>query len=201
MANEGGHGGSSHHEITTPVLFISNKNQLDFSYRYLNNLELKDTIDQIKTYEQIDLVSTLSCLFDLQIPIHNKGVMFINQLINSLGLFENIDNQKNVFKCLIKNIEQLDNLDQILNEPKLQDHFENLKNKFISEVKSNQQENVKHKKLVEINRELENIIRVKMNENLKNDYKNQQQNYYLILSFVILLNVIYFILDYFILNN
>lgn len=201
MANEGGHGGSSHHEITTPVLFISNKNQLDFSYRYLNNLELKDTIDQIKTYEQIDLVSTLSCLFDLQIPIHNKGVMFINQLINSLGLFENIDNQKNVFKCLIKNIEQLDNLDQILNEPKLQDHFENLKNKFISEVKSNQQENLKHKKLVEINRELENIIRVKMNENLKNDYKNQQQNYYLILSFVILLNVIYFILDYFILNN
>ena len=201
MANEGGHGGSSHHEITTPVLFISNKNQLDFSYRYLNNLELKDTIDQIKTYEQIDLVSTLSCLFDLQIPIHNKGVMFINQLINSLGLFENIDNQKNVFKCLIKNVEQLDNLDQILNEPKLQDHFENLKNKFISEVKSNQQENLKHKKLVEINRELENSIRVKMNENLKNDYKNQQQNYYLILSFVILLNVIYFILDYFILNN
>jgi hypothetical protein len=201
MANEGGHGGSSHYEITTPVLFISNKNQLDLSYRYLNNFELNDLIDQIKTYEQIDLVSTLSCLFDLEIPIHNKGFTFINQLVNSLGLIKNIENQKNVFKCLIKNIEQLDNLDRILDERELKDNVERLKTNFIREMNSNLEENIKHNKLVEINTEIEMSIRAKMNENLKNDYKNQQQNYYLILSIVIsLIVIIHFSLFVFILN-
>ena len=70
MANEGGHGGSSHMEIMTPVLFVSQ----NFDVVRSNQNEL---LENIKVYEQIDLVSTIGCLFNLEIPFDNKGYFYI----------------------------------------------------------------------------------------------------------------------------
>ena len=80
MANEGGHGGSSHMEIMTPTLFISPNPSNE-------QISQTDLLENIKIYEQIDLVSTISCLFNLEIPSDNKKVNFISDLIKILFKF------------------------------------------------------------------------------------------------------------------
>ena len=94
MANEGGHGGSSYAEITTPALFISKRPPP-------NNKQT--AIGKRRHYEQIDLVSTLACLLDVDIPSSNTGVTFLAELADSL-----LDsNNSQPFKCLVQNLDQL----------------------------------------------------------------------------------------------
>lgn len=105
MANEGGHGGSSHMELTTPVLFISKS--LFRKNKYLEGAEWSDWMEKIKSNrKQIDLVSTISCLFNLDVPEQNKGVTFINDLTDNF----NTDIQELELislNCLGKNFFQL----------------------------------------------------------------------------------------------
>ena len=100
MANEGGHGGSSHMELMTPALFITSRD-------LISNM---DNFDGIKQHEQIDLVSTLCCLYNLPIPNENKGVMFINDLVDSvnnsnIGFEAKIKTEIEIFNCLNTNLE------------------------------------------------------------------------------------------------
>lgn len=107
MANEGGHGGSSQMEITTPLLFIS-KGLFGSKYTYLDDQEFNYLIENIKQRKQIDLVSTLSCLFGLNVPYHNKGTVFLSDLMTHFD--KSFRNDHIEADCLLRNWKQLNNL-------------------------------------------------------------------------------------------
>ena len=97
MANEGGHGGSSYAEITTPAMFISKRPPPS------NKQTAAAAAGTRRRYEQVDLVSTLACLLDVDIPSSNTGVTFLAELADSL-----LDsNNSQPFKCLVQNLDQL----------------------------------------------------------------------------------------------
>ena len=107
MANEGGHGGSSQMEVTTPLLFIS-KGLFNSKYTYMNDQEFNLLIENIKQRKQIDLVSTLSCLFGLNIPNDNRGTIFLSDLFDKFE--ESFRNLSIGTDCLFRNWHQLNRL-------------------------------------------------------------------------------------------
>ena len=100
MANEGGHGGSSYAEITTPALFLSKRTP--------NNTQT--AADTRRRYEQVDLVSTLACLLDVDITSSNTSVTFFAEFVDSLPLLSNNSQHlaaaATTFKCLVQNLDQ-----------------------------------------------------------------------------------------------
>ncbi len=64
MADQGGHGGSTRMETEIPVIF--------FSEKLFTNVK-KNNYFHFPIFNQIDLTSTLSCLFNLKIPDQNEG--------------------------------------------------------------------------------------------------------------------------------
>lgn len=107
MANEGGHGGSSQMEITTPLLFIS-KGLFNSKYTYMNDQEFTILIENIKQRKQIDLVSTLSCLFALNMPNDNRGTTFLSDLFEKFD--ESFRNLSIGYDCLLRNWHQVNSL-------------------------------------------------------------------------------------------
>ncbi|XP_039252036.2 GPI ethanolamine phosphate transferase 2, catalytic subunit-like isoform X2 [Styela clava] len=72
MTDKGSHGGTTHHERNTPLLFLSPK------------ISLESDIDIPTEVQQIDLTSTLSVLFGLPIPRNSMGKL-ITPLIQRLS--------------------------------------------------------------------------------------------------------------------
>jgi ethanolamine phosphate transferase 2 subunit G len=102
MANEGGHGGSSHPELETPAVFVSKSMP---SMRSENSTT-------IEIHQQIDLASTLSCLYELAIPENNQGVAFVNSLYRLkppliTAKSSSFSTLVAIFKCLNQNMKQL----------------------------------------------------------------------------------------------
>ncbi|RNA44936.1 GPI ethanolamine phosphate transferase 2 [Brachionus plicatilis] len=142
MANEGGHGGSSHMEITTPLLLLS-KGLFGSKFTYADDQKFNSLIENIKEKKQIDLVSTLSCLFGLNVPYHNKGTVFLSDLTEYFD--KSLRNYSLEANCLVRNWKQLDRLldlgqheielVRMLDKKSLADAEEFLKIKVESKVK------------------------------------------------------------------
>ena len=149
MANEGGHGGSSHMEIMTPALFISPNPSNE-------QISQTDLLENIKIYEQIDLVSTISCLFNLEIPSDNKGVNFMSNLIEWLKVPENKKRHFHLrtLRCLNDNLYQLNNVFDFLETSNITHTIRDLYTKFDHYFKEGNLN-----ELLRINTNLENIIR------------------------------------------
>lgn len=133
MANEGGHGGSSRMELETPAVFVSKSSVI----------VTDDQLD-VRLGEQIDLSSTLSCLFDLDVPVNSKGVSFAHKLVKdqTVGL-----------KCLIKTINQLNRQYSVMNDAH---QLEDLIRRAFKLV-----EETRNIKLGDLNQELESLVRDK----------------------------------------
>ena len=186
MANEGGHGGSSQMETLTPAIFISKS---DANKPYLTDLP---GLDQIKSSHQIDLVSTLSCLFDLSIPVHNRGLTFINALTSHLEPFHdtptNIRLQVKSFKCLNENLWQLNDLFKIVDSNKdMASDAKNLNEIFMKTLNA---DNVDFKKLKELNLKFEKSIRNRLSQEKDTNSINKTQAFLLLLAIVFMLTVI-----------
>ena len=191
MANEGGHGGTSKMEVITPMILISNSKSLPDSR--MNDSEFLDLIENIKTFEQIDLVATLSCLHDLPVPSQNRGVAFINHLIDSyshLDYEQQLELQVKAFKCLNANLLQLNTVFELSNEFK--DNVRRLNKEFINEIykqsgfsKKNLQETLRN-----LNGKLEGLIKMRMGKEKDVNHINQKQTFYLTVILVFMLNVL-----------
>jgi predicted AlkP superfamily pyrophosphatase or phosphodiesterase len=192
MANEGGHGGSSEMEISTPVIFISNM----YSIKPINDID----IDIIKIFENIpikqqnDLVSTISCLFNLPIPKHNRGIMFINEIMNNLAPhFDskiNIKYQIKSFQCLCKNILQLNHL---LNLNDIKNEFESINQLFISYLANKYSDDLELlENLKKLNFKLEDLVRTRLNKEQDTNSIDNKQAFYLILAIISMLIVSFF---------
>jgi hypothetical protein len=90
MADQGGHGASSTMEVKTPLFMFNTKHEFPQSSAF-------------KEYKQIDFAPTMSCLFNLKIPVDNEGVAFISEFVDS----HNTIDQKLGLQCLLKNFLQL----------------------------------------------------------------------------------------------
>lgn len=184
-------------EITTPVTFIINQ-----AKKFPNKQFQKESSDQfvasqlINSYKQIDLVSTLSCLFDLPVPKQNKGLMFINDLIDSDLLARTKEKKLLLYvkamKCLNENFLQLDNEHHLIDtQPELVDNVTSLNREFIELFKKHRLSNDPRYmfEITVLARRLENFLR--NNANLdKNEHKNNKtQIYFLIIAMVAMLVV------------
>ncbi|CAF0729169.1 unnamed protein product [Brachionus calyciflorus] len=168
MANEGGHGGSSQMEITTPVLFAS-KGLFGQKYHFVKDEEISNLMNSIKIRNQIDLVSTISCLFNLDVPEHNKGIIFLSDLINNL---EEYNRDKSlIINCLKNNYDQLNSLLNFDDENDFS--FEKIHENF-------DEKSLEH---------LEQMIRNRVEQKLNSEKKNKDQNFYLI-SLILVMFVI-----------
>lgn len=189
MANEGGHGGSSHMELMTPALFITSRD-------LISNM---DNFDGIKQHEQIDLVSTLCCLYSLPIPNENKGVMFINDLVDSvnnsnIGFEAKIKTEIEIFNCLNKNLKQLNNLFSLFKENEesvLKIELDRIRNNFKNALKERNQAK-SNELLREQNKKFESLMRKQIRDKQNDDKNNQDQLVYMILSLVWMTIVIIF---------
>jgi hypothetical protein len=77
-------------EIKTPLFIFNTK------YTFQQN-------SNINEYQQIDFASTLSCLFNVNVPVHNEGVAFISHFTSTDKRLDN----KFAFRCLVNNLVQL----------------------------------------------------------------------------------------------
>lgn len=101
MNDVGNHGGSSTAETSAALMLISQKfKNLNLNGNKNAPIEWNDNYEYFSKIDQIDLVSTLSTLIGLPIPINNLGV-FIPEL---LSLYSTEEEKKNV---IIKNALQL----------------------------------------------------------------------------------------------
>lgn len=185
MANEGGHGGSSSMEISTPVVFIS---KLEANKPFLDDLELLSLFKNIKTRQQTDLVSTLSCLFNLPIPLNNRGIMFMNDIIDYIGKYynkeENLSLNVKIFNCLNQNFKQLNQLLD-LNDKEIETDLKSLKELFVKYLsKKNQNEY-----LNDLNLKFEKLIRERLEKEKDSNSINRKQAYYLTMAIVFMLLV------------
>ena len=176
MANEGGHGGSSHMEITTPALFFSK------NHNFEGHTTSNTFTEHIQIHEQIDLVSTLCCLFNLQIPADNKGVMFMNDLIAWLDTahMKTSHIHLKIFQCLNENLQQLDGLFGFTKNAELGDKIKALHLNFTSSFRELNTD----EELFRINKQLEKLIRNQVEVELEDQNKDTDQQLYLILSLV-----------------
>ena len=189
MANEGGHGGSSHMELMTPALFIT-------SHDLISNMH---NFDDIKQNEQIDFVSTLFCLYNLPIPNENQGVMFINDLVDlvnnsNIGSEAKIKTEIEIFNCLNKNLEQLNNLFSLFKENEesiLKIELDRIRSNFKNALKERNQAKL-NELLNEQNKKFESLMRKEIRNKQNDDKNNQDQLVYMILSLVWMTIVIIF---------
>ncbi len=185
MANEGGHGGSSQMETLTPAIFVSkskNRQQIDLS------------LESIKIHQQIDLASTLSCLFNLPIPVQNRGFTFVNDLTSYLEPLNNnstnIIFQVKAFKCLNENFKQLDDLLKLVDQDAdLETNIKNIHDNFINILNTDQAD---FKLLKEYNLKIEKLIRERLNKEKDTNAINKKQAYILLLAIAMMLTVIDF---------
>lgn len=190
MANEGGHGGSSEMEISTPVIFISNMD----SIKPINDIDIIKIFENIPIKQQNDLVSTISCLFNLPIPKHNRGIMFINEIMNNLaphfGSKINIKYQIKSFQCLCKNILQLNHL---LNLNDIKNEFESINQLFISYLANKYSDDLELlENLKKLNFKLEDLVRTRLNKEQDTNSIDNKQAFYLILAIISMLIVSFF---------
>jgi predicted AlkP superfamily pyrophosphatase or phosphodiesterase len=190
MANEGGHGGSSEMEISTPVIFISNMD----SIKPINDINVIKIFENVPTNQQNDLVSTISCLFNLTIPKHNRGIMFINEIINNLAPHfdskSNIKYQIKSFQCLCKNILQLNHL---LNLNDIENEFESINQLFISYLANEYSDDLELlENLKKLNFKLEDLVRTRLNKEQDTNSIDNKQAFYLILAIISMLIVSFF---------
>lgn len=177
MANEGGHGGSSHMEIMTPALFISPL--FDIDQRNQTNLS-----ENIKVYEQIDLVSTISCLFNLEIPFDNKGVNFMNDFIDWLKVADKKRTHLHLrtLQCLNDNLQQLNNVFNFLETSNISHEIRDLNSKFNQMFKT---EGIRDPNdLMLINKKLEKIIRNQIEIEINDQSNDKEQEIILFFSLV-----------------
>lgn len=177
MANEGGHGGSSHMELLTPAMFI-------FKNAPIHQLNDSLHFESVKTHDQIDLVSTLCCLRNVQVPLENRGVTFVNDLVDFFKHTANPHQYKilltNARKCLRENYHQLNRRFNLTNfRPNLIDYDD--------EYRQLDDVNYSHR-LERMNRRFESELKNAMNE-VKSDENTGEQNFYLCLSILSILTV------------
>ncbi len=191
MANEGGHGGSSQMEITTPVLFLTK------STAFLNEQNQANAQNkEIKSFQQIDLLSTLSCLFNLKVPNENQGVMFINDLFASIEQScaiqdeQKLQIQAQIFKCLIDNADQLKEMIQSNETSSYQRAVNNFKAKFHGILNNRSIEiQLKLKEVTDLNQNVENLIRREQSVSRKSQTANTEQIFFMLCSIFVMINV------------
>ncbi|KAJ9576014.1 hypothetical protein L9F63_007114, partial [Diploptera punctata] len=135
MTNSGDHGGDSEGEITAAMFVFSSRPLLSI-----------DTISQMDTVRQVDLVPTLSAILGLPIPFSNLGTIILESLPSLNKQSDILSDWTFVLKSLWQNIQQTtdyiklysENTSQ-LSEDKLdllQKNFTNLKDmiKFVSSL-------------------------------------------------------------------
>jgi predicted AlkP superfamily pyrophosphatase or phosphodiesterase len=198
MANEGGHGGSSNMELKTPALFVS-KSFSDHPNCLLSDSDLFDLADNMRSREQVDLVSTLSCLFDLEVPANNKGLNFLSDLkamncSNQFSLADKINLELNVLKCMKRNFEQLNRQFNMIKNEYDKVQIREINNK-LQKVLSEHFSETKLALVVELRERLEMLIRRNLRDLDEDKSKNHVQNYYLVLAILLILNVTFPIFD------
>jgi hypothetical protein len=114
MADQGGHGGSTQMETEIPIVFFNEKKFLS------NKKSLK-----IEKFHQIDLVSTLACLFNTKIPQENDGIAFIDELLLDDKIYE-----LKKFKCLNDNFIQLDRKYKLLQNSEIKHRYTKIRNEY-----------------------------------------------------------------------
>jgi predicted AlkP superfamily pyrophosphatase or phosphodiesterase len=216
MANQGGHGGSSHMETMTPILLITKENELKKGQDFIK--DWYKFVDSIKHFEQIDLVSTISCLFDIKIPFHNRGVTFIahlrgyddlvekflfnfNQNFIDVSLWKNrIKIEIKIFQCLNRNFEQLYTAysDELNNKADMISRIKYYNDLFFTELNDLNESQTVVTNLKEINDEMEVYLR---NETscLQIESNSLNQIYTMILAIVLMLNVNFVYFNFFLL--
>jgi hypothetical protein len=183
MSNEGGHGSSSTMEVNTPALFVSDYFKEFVDCGFYSDLNYKNLHDKIKTREQIDLVSTLCCLFDLEIPENNRGVSFLNDIFGSKEkINDKEDLEVSYYKCWLRNLNQLNRKFDLVNDIKLVENF------TLNAESS--------KKLRNINIYFNKFIRQKINELSDDKQEKNEQSFNLILGLLLISIVRYFTLKY-----
>jgi len=190
MANEGGHGGSSQMEITTPVLFLTKP--AVFSH----DSKQSETKEEMKSFQQVDLLSTLSCLFNLRVPNENQGVMFINDLFASIEQSYSINNkrkmqiQTQIFKCLIDNANQLSQMSHSNETSAYQHKINSFKTEFFR-IFNNHSIEIQDKldRFTELNRKAENLIRKEHSSSNQSHSANMEQIFFMIFSIMLMINV------------
>ena len=184
MANEGGHGGSSHMEVRTPSLFASKS--YGESKELLSGFDFKNFMRNVPTREQIDLVSTLCCLFDLSVPEHNRGVNFIKELIRVNSV--KFENELSSLNCLVGNLNQLNRKFTIVKSELNAKIVQEIKEKLV-EMTDKRDEELKLELLVKLNEKLELFLR-DCTHNLDTDKtKAKEQKYALALSLMFIFYV------------
>ena len=125
MTNAGNHGGETHDETHTPLIFISTDNH---SHRIINYPLNEQPIEQsMRTYLQNDLAPTISSLFQMNIPQQSQGRLIspvfdrfgIDQSEHLCSLFRNSIQIQHIIKIRrnpkrYKNVEEFNQLKQLL---------------------------------------------------------------------------------------
>ena len=184
MANEGGHGGSSAMETQTPLVLITNRE----SNVYLDDSQYRNVLDNIKTYEQTDFTSTLSCLMNTKIPKENRGISFMQKFVETLN---NTDAEANIyfkaFDCLNENFEQLSDVyDFSKDEKNLREQIGNLRKQL-----SRNMDNFNSMKILSAS--FENILRDQKDKQSNENDINQDQSFYLVMILLFELMVLFVI--------
>ena len=121
MADQGGHGGSTRMETEIPVIFFSEK---------LFQKVSRNNYFRVEKFNQIDLTSTLSCLFNLKIPDENEGISFIDEILNDKHYhFKN-------FHCLNENFKQLDKKYNLFQSSDIKNKYMKIRNEYATSLLS-----------------------------------------------------------------
>ncbi len=146
------------------------------------------TQNKTSLFEQFKKVSTLSCLYDLPIPEHNRGVMFINEFVKNLNRFDKKSKevQTTTFKCLQQNLKQLDKLLNL----KEDEEFVNVVNSLTREFRNKLAEGTADD-LIGLNNQYSSLLKQRMDKEKSSNGINQKQTFYMILILTFMIMVSY----------
>jgi ethanolaminephosphotransferase len=193
MANEGGHGGSSSMELQTPALFISKAFGADSNCLF-GKQEFFDLVDSIKSREQVDLVSTLSCLFDLDVPADNRGVNFVSDLMSSNCsrdnlLLDQIDLELTALRCMRRNFDQLNRQFNLIKSEFDRSQVAEFNKKAVKISEEIESSKSKLSMLVELRESFERFVRRNVHNLDADESKSNEQTFYLVMAILLILNV------------